>query len=221
MRNNYLVNIIFTFLFACLHLNEKETPDVEIGRKMSFTEAENKKRPQLQIFLLVQFSVPWKKIGHTEFFYDDRKNPEKPGNNRNYRSGEKNEALVAAARIGRLRNGQIKNGQIKNGQIKNGQMYYDQLRNDWIRKLLIENWPNVESPNDKLPNEKWSVEKWLNVKLLNEKWPKMKWPKSKWPKTTDHEQSPLKSNVFQCTLNSRVNLGDCWKKFCHQEISKY
>ena len=40
------------------------------------------------------------------------------------------------------------------------------------------------------------------------------------PKTTDHEQSPLKSNVFQSTLNSRVNLGDCWKKICHQEISK-
>ena len=78
MQNNYLVHIIFTFLFACLLLNEKETLDVEIGRKMSFTEAENKKRPQLQIFLLVQFSVPWKKIGHTDFFMVTEKIPKQP-----------------------------------------------------------------------------------------------------------------------------------------------
>ena len=61
MRNNNLVYIIFTFLFACLLLNEKETPDVEIGRKMSFTEAENKKRPQLQIFYWSNFRSPEKK----------------------------------------------------------------------------------------------------------------------------------------------------------------
>lgn len=97
-------------------------------------------------FLLVQFSVPWKKIGHTEFFYDDRKKPEKPGNNRNYRSGEKNEALVAAARIGRLRNGQIKNGQIKNGQIGNGRIK--------MAKCNMTNWEMTE----------WEITNWALAK---------------------------------------------------------
>ena len=76
MQNNYLVNIIFTFLFACLLLNEKETPDVEIGRKMSFTEAENKKRPNFRFFIGPIFG-PLKKNRSHGLFYDGRKNPEK------------------------------------------------------------------------------------------------------------------------------------------------
>ena len=73
MRNNNLVYIIFTFLFACLLLNEKETPDVEIGRKMSFTEAENKKTSD---FFIGPIFGPLKKSATRNFFYDDRKNPE-------------------------------------------------------------------------------------------------------------------------------------------------
>ena len=176
MQINYLVYIILTFLFACLLLNEKETPDVEIGRKMSFTEAENKKTSD---FFIGPIFGPLKKIGHTDFFMMTEKIRKQLETTETIGPGKK------WGTCGRSENWPIekwpnkkwpnKKWANRKWSNKNGQMYYDQLRNDWIRKLLIENWPNVESPNDKLPNEKWSVEKWLNVKLLNEKWPKMKW----------------------------------------------